>query len=56
MDRALELQLQKVIGLVSEKEKAKNKALERQTYRLVKAILYMKALIPSSVKLAKVKG
>jgi hypothetical protein len=52
MDHALELQhqLQKILGMVSEEEKKKNKALERQTSRLIRAVLYLRALVPGQSK------
>ncbi len=57
MDRTIEFQLQKVLNMVSEKEKQRNKALGMQTSRLVKALLYMKALVSTpATSLKKVKA
>lgn len=45
MEKALEEQLLKVLNKISKAEKTKNRALVRQTSRLIRALFYMKAVI-----------
>jgi hypothetical protein len=42
MDRAIEVQLQKVLNKVSDAERQKNRSLVRQTMRLVRALICLK--------------
>ncbi len=46
MERAIEIQLMKVLDKISQAEKEKNRALVRQTSRLFKAIFSLKMAAP----------
>jgi hypothetical protein len=48
MNQPIESQLHKVLSMLSNEEKTKNRALERQTSRLVKALLLMKSIMSGS--------
>lgn len=48
MEAVIEEQLYKILGKLSAGEKAKNRALVRQTWRLVQALLCLKAVVPKN--------
>lgn len=43
MDQAIETQLQKVLNKISDAERQRNRSLVRQTMRLVRAMICLKA-------------
>lgn len=48
MDKSIEAQLLKILGKLSLAEKEKNRALVRQTSRLVNALLCFKAMVSTT--------
>lgn len=44
MDQAIELQLQKILNKISAAERQRNRALVRQTMRLIRAMVCLKSL------------
>ena len=44
MNETIEQTILKILGQVSENEKQKNKALEKRTARVLKALAYLKAV------------
>lgn len=56
MEREIEEQLMKILNKISLAERTKNKALERQTARLFKALFYMKAILSDPNGMAPIKG
>ena len=55
MEEAIEEQLLKILNKVSLAERTKNRALERRTSKLFKALFYMKTIV-SKAKVAESKG
>lgn len=56
MDQAIEEQLLKILNKISFAERTKNRALERQTSRLIKALFYMKTIVYGSKVAVENKG
>ena len=56
MDREIELQIQRILDLVSKEEKNKNRALCRQTIRLIRAILSAKSNPAQVIQIKEVKA
>lgn len=55
VEEEIEAQLQKVLNKISLAEKTKNRALERQTARLFRALFFMKTLVTGPRK-SLIKG
>lgn len=56
MDQELETQLMKILNKISSAERTRNRALQRQTVRLIQALFYMKAILTSPRALVLAKG
>lgn len=52
MEKEIEEQLLKILNKISKGERIKNRALVRQTSRLVRALFYMKAALADQKTLA----
>ena len=48
MDQAIEFQLQKILSKISAAERQRNRALVRQTMRLVRAMICLKSIFKNN--------